>query len=142
MINKYLLQKIKDRSTETGGIAIRILIVLMTLMVIGGVIIITLIKNKEEQQINHRKVVAISEYGLLMALEKLHKNPSWDGAVNKTSYDGGWYEVKTKRSLNADTVLLTVTSNGHLKFATDKKICVLSLSVINGDSVWVWHSMQ
>ncbi len=141
MISKHLLQKAKDYSIETGGFAIRILIVLMTLMVVGGIIILTLTKNREEQQVNHRKAMAISEYGLLKALEKLHENPSCNCEVNKTFYDGGWYKVSTRRTLNADMVLLTITSEGHLKYTSDKKICVLSLSVIDGDSLWVRHSM-
>ena len=127
---------------QTGNIAIRILIVLITLLLIAGTIVFTLSQSKENQQIYHRKVMAISEYGLLMALEKLHEEPSWKGNIERTPYDGGWYKIKTMRAMNADTLFVTIECEGHLKSAFDCKRCVLTLSVIDGDSIWVRRSIQ
>jgi hypothetical protein len=137
-----LNQKLFGIYTQHGGIALRILIALITLIIIAGVIVFTLSTDQEKQQLYHRKVVAISEYGLQEALQKLHDQPSWRGNIEKTSYDGGWYRVKIKRSVNADTLFLTISSESHLKSAYDSKKCILSLSVVNGDSLWIRRSMQ
>ena len=128
--------------TQHGGVALRILIALITLIIIAGVIVITLSRDQEKQQVNHRKVVAICEYGLQNALQKLHDEPSWRGGIEKTSYDGGWYKVNIKRNVNADTLYLLITAESHLKDASDSKKCILSLSVVNGDSLWLRRSMQ
>lgn len=128
--------------TQHGGIAVRILIALITLIIIAGVIVFTLSKDQEKQQRYHRKVVAISEYGLQDALQKLHDHPSWSGSIEKTSYDGGWYKVRVKRSVNEDTLFLTILSESHLKSVSDSKKCILSLSVVDGDSLWIRRSMQ
>jgi hypothetical protein len=137
-----LNQKLFGVYTQHGGIGVRILIALITLIIIAGVIVFTLSKDQEKQQLYHRKVVAISEYGLQEALQNLHDQPSWRGCIEKTSYDGGWYRVKIKRSVNADTLFLTISSEGHLKSVYDSKKCILSLSVVDGDSVWIRRSMQ
>ena len=138
LLNKILF----GVDTQNGGVALRILIALITLIIIAGVIVITLSRDQEKQQLYHRKVVAISEYGLQNALQKLHDQPSWRGGIEKTSYDGGWYKVNIKRNVNADTLYLLITSESHLKYASDSKKCILSLSVVNGDSLWLRRSMQ
>lgn len=74
-----LNRKLFGMYTQHGGIGVRILIALSTLIIIAGGIVITLSKDQEKQQSYHRKVVAISEYGLQEALQRLHDQPSWRG---------------------------------------------------------------
>jgi len=130
------------KNNQWGGIGIRILIVFISLIVIGGAIVIILTNNQAKQQIYYRKVNLISEYGLMIALQKLHQYPSWYGNINKTMYEDGWYRVKMKKQKNADTLFLVLSSEGHFKSASDTKQCILSLSIINGDSLWNRRSMQ
>lgn len=136
------MNQIINKNQQSGGIVIRILIAIATLLIIGGTIVYILSRGQERQQIYHRKAMAISEYGLQQALQRLHNEPSWSGAIGKTPYDGGWYKVELQREMNADTLFLTIASEGHLKSASDNKKCVLNLVVTHGDSTWVRRSMQ
>jgi len=127
---------------QQGSAAIQVIMALLTLIVIAGGIIFVLSKDREKQQVYHRKVISISEYGLQDALQKLQSNPSWNGSPEKTACDDGWYKVKIRRNTKADTLILTVVSEGHYKSVSDSKTCVLSRTVVNGDSVWIRRSMQ
>jgi hypothetical protein len=134
--------KYRQYCNQFGGAALQIIMALITLIIIAGAIFFLLSKDREKQQVYHRKVIAISEYGLQDALQKLHDNPSWSGTSEKSSYDDGWYKIGVRRTMNADTLLLTIVSEGHFKSVSDSKTCILGLHVVNGDSTWIRRSMQ
>lgn len=136
------MDQMTNTNQQSGGIVLRILIAVATLLIIGGTIVVILSRDQEKQQTYHRKAMAISEYGLQQALQRLYDEPSWSGTIAKTPYNGGWYKVELQREKIADTLFLTIISEGHLKSASDKKKCVLNLEVGQGDSVWVRRSMQ
>lgn len=136
---KLIFEQIRHRQ---GGIILQLILTIVTLVLIGGTMFFLLSEDREKQQIYHRKAISISEYGLQDALQSLHDNPSWNGKNGKTECDDGWYRVKIRRTMKADTLLLSIISEGHYKSVTDSKTCILGLTVANGDSVWTRRSMQ
>ena len=129
-------------SSERGGILLRVLIAVITLVIIGAAIFVVLHKYQQKQEVYHRKATAISEYGLLVALQKIQNEPSWSGDFGKTAYDDGWYRVETSQYLSSDTLFLTIKSFGHMNSVLDTRECKLRLQSSDGDSVWVRYSMH
>ncbi len=123
-----------------GGVAVQILLAVVTLGIIAGIMVFTLLKEREKQQVYHRKVIAIAEYGLMEALQKINGDPSWTGSGQKTDYDDGWYRIKVRPYTKSDTSFISIVSEGHIQSITDSQKCVLYRSVVNGDSVWVRKS--
>ncbi len=128
--------------SELGGMLIRTIIVIISLFIVGGAIYIVLINFGTDQQINHRKALAISEYGLMEALQKVQSDPSATEGIPKTSYDKGWYAVSLHRYVQNDTVFLTVSSEGHAGPVTERRECILRLEASGADTSWVRESLH
>jgi hypothetical protein len=120
-----------------GGVAVQILLVVVTLGIIAGIMVATLLREREKQQVYHRKVIAIAEYGLMEALQKINENPSWTGSDNKTEYDDGWYRVKVRSYTKSDTSFISIVSFAQVKSTSDSQKCILFRNVVDGDSVWI-----
>jgi hypothetical protein len=121
---------------SNGGVGIRIVWILLSLMIIT-LAIIFLISNQQKDQARYsRKAMEISEYGLMCVLETLGKKPSWSDGFLKIPYDDGWYSAKLNRRMKGDTLFCTVEAIGHIGTVTKKSGCRLRLSIVNGDSVW------
>lgn len=131
----------KSIKTQFGGVKIRVLVATMTLLIIGGIMFGLLQSSSQEQQISQRKALAISEYGLLTALQKIGEQPSWNSGFSKVAYEDGWYEVRIENMVENDTVLLKIVSIGHYESVAETRQCVLRLNISGGDSIWVRHSM-
>ena len=129
-------------TSETGGVILRIVIALMTLIVIGGAIYGVLYSRLQDQQTYHRKALEVSEYGLMLALEQLHNEPSWRAGFEKTPYDEGWYKVTVKEREENGKILLEITSLGTMRSSTNTKVCVLSREKSAPDSSWVRESLH
>ncbi len=127
---------------EQGGIRLRVLIVLLTLCIVGATIYQLLHTLGQNQQTNHRKALAISEYGLMMALQQEPAGATPPRAIPKTAYDEGWYRVTTRQDTRDDTLFCTVTSIGKFGSATEQRECILRLTVEGPDSTWVRESMH
>jgi hypothetical protein len=127
---------------ENGGIRLRVLIVLATLCIVGGTIYQLLHTLGQNQQTNHRKALAISEYGLMVALQQEPTGATPPNAIPKTPYDEGWYRVTTRQQTRGDTLFCTVTSIGNFGSATERRECILRLTVEDTDSTWVRESMH
>lgn len=130
------------RARESGGVGIRIALAAITLVIIGAAIAFFLNNYQEGLKENHRKAARISEYGLQSALEHLSAEPSWTKGFDRVPYDGGYYTVSLEKSFHRDSALLTVTSRGYLKNASDSRECVLGLSVHDNDSIWVQRNLH
>ena len=128
--------------TQSGGVRFRVLIVLVTLCVVGFAIYQLLHTLGQNQQTNHRKALAISEYGLMMALQQVPTGSAPPPDIARTEYDDGWYQVKTDKHLRDDTLFCTVTSIGHFGSATEQRECILRLEVTGADSLWVRESIR
>lgn len=131
----------KSTIAQRGGVIIRVLVASATLMFIGGAIFGLLHTYGQKQQVYHRKALAISEYGLLTALQKIGEQPSWTSGFSKVSYEDGWYGVKIEHMFEKDTLLMKVVSTGHYGPVSDSRQCVLKLETSGNDSIWVRHSM-
>jgi hypothetical protein len=125
-----------------GGVGIRILWILATLVVVAAAIFWFLDKGQENQEILNRKAVEIGEYGLLMALDRLKDSPSWCEGLPRTEYENGWYSVSVRRQEGKDTTILIVEAVGHAGQVARKQGCVLRLEAKNSDSVWVRQSIK
>jgi hypothetical protein len=131
-----------SRSSQQGGVGIRVVFALITLCVIGAAIGYFLYDSQQQLKENYRKAGRISEYGLQTALEEINAHPSWKTGYEKIPYDDGWYSVMLRAQTRNDTALLNVTSEGHIGNASDARECLLALTIENGDSIWIQRSMH
>jgi hypothetical protein len=129
-------------ASSRGGVGIRLLFVAITLILIGVSIGYFLFDSQQRLKDNHRKAGRISEYGLQSALEEITMHPSWRQGFEKTPYDGGWYTVQLKESRVNDTLVLAVVAESHLDNASDRRECLLALSINGSDSTWVQRSLH
>jgi hypothetical protein len=130
------------RSMQRGGVGIRVIFAIATLVVIGAAIGFFLYDSQQQLKENHRKAGRISEYGLQTALEEVISHPSWRNGFEKEPYDDGWYSVSLRTQTRNDSIFLNIVSEGHIKNAADTRECLLALTVENGDSIWVQQSMH
>jgi len=120
-----------------GGVGIRVLWICLSLGVIAGAVVWLLNSQQKNEERYSRKAMEISEYGLLRVMEKLGEKPSWNSGFSKTAYEGGWYSAKVYPRVKGDTVMLAVESVGRIGAVSKKQECLLVLSHVNGDSVWI-----
>ena len=125
-----------------GGMVIRSVMVLLSFTMVGSIIYVILQKHQHNQQIYHRKALAIAEYGLFQALQKVHTDPSWTSGFHRTTYNDGWYRVGIQPASRDDTLFLTVRSEGHMGSASSTKECILFLRANNNDSLWVRYAIR
>jgi hypothetical protein len=124
-------------SPSYGGIGSRMFLILLSLFIIAAAIIVLLANQQKNEEKYSRKAMEITEYGMLCILETLGKKPSWVDGFPKTSYEKGWYSAKISRHSKGDTVFCTVETIGHIGNISKKQECLLRLSIVNGDSVWI-----
>ncbi|MCU0609871.1 MAG: hypothetical protein MUF22_08920 [Chitinispirillaceae bacterium] len=100
-------------SSQRGGVGVRVMWVMATLLVMSVLIWFVLEEYPQRQQENNRKAETISLYGMQTALEQLGADPEWDKGFEKVPYDAGWYSVSLHRTTDNGKVLLTIKSEGH-----------------------------
>ncbi|MBN1308346.1 MAG: hypothetical protein JXA18_10545 [Chitinispirillaceae bacterium] len=127
---------------ERGGVRLRAVIVLVTLCIVGGTIYGLLRQFGQNQQINHRKALKISEYGLMVALQKIHDGPLATDGIPRTGFEEGWYRISFNRYVRNDTVFLAVVSEGHAGSVMEKRECILRQNILGPDTLWVRESMR
>lgn len=125
-----------------GGIGLRVCIVLVTLCIVGLAIYQLLHTLGQNQETDHRKALAISEYGLMVALQQIPDGATPPPAVPRTEYDEGWYKVTTSQQQRGDSLFCIITSFGHFGSATERRECILRLATTSSDSNWVRESMH
>ena len=127
---------------EPGGVGIRVVWILASLLLIAGAVVWLANNQQKNEERSGRKALEISEFGLMACLQNLGEKPSWTGETPKTPYDDGWYCVKASRYASGDTVMLRVESVGHFGPISKKQHCALRLSIVNKDSVWARVGVQ
>lgn len=133
----------KDRAGNcSGGVILRSVIAVVTLAVIGTAIIFILKNYGQKQDVLHRKAIAISEYGLLVALQKIRVSPDESVVLEKTVYDDGWFRVQQKKYEKRDTLFLRIVAEGHAGSVVERRECVLSLDKTAANTRWVRQSMR
>jgi hypothetical protein len=128
--------------SSRGGVAVRVLVVVFTLTILGGAIYLLLRQVDQKQQVDQRNALAISEYGLMAALQQLHENPSKTADIPKTPYNEGWYSVTMRTHSLGDTLFLTLSSRGKSGTVTERREYTLRRAITESDTVWVRERMQ
>jgi hypothetical protein len=124
-----------------GGISTRILLVIFTLAILASSVYFLLEKQRKTYEINHRKAVELCEYGFQQFMEKLIEKLNNDTSItgiNRTDYNGGWYEVNVSGDRKGNKLFLTITSIGNkgTQSTIKKEVISLKRTVSNGDSLW------
>jgi hypothetical protein len=120
-----------------GGIAMRIVLIVISIAVIAGVVAGLLNILQKNQERDSRKAVEISDCGLMSVMERLGTRPSMVSDIPETPCENGWYSARFIRNVNLDTVYLSVEVTGHAGNISKKQTYNLRLSVVDGDSSWV-----
>lgn len=126
---------------QSGGIIIRSIIIILTLCVVGFSIYTLLHNFGQNQQVAYRKALAISEYGLMVALQNLPLSPAEIRNVKKTTYEQGWYKVTFNTFSRNDTTFCTISSIGHFGTVKEKRSCLVRLNTSSGDTTWIRERM-
>ena len=126
---------------EKGGILLRSIIVVATLIIIGFTIYTFLRNIGQDQEVAHRKALAIAEYGLMVVLQQFQGDSTVISDIPKTHYDDGWYKVSVKKSYRNDTMFCTITAQGCVGSATEKRTCLLRLDISGTAPQWVREQM-
>jgi hypothetical protein len=87
---------------------------------------------------NNNKASRISEYGLIHALDSLVNSPSWQGPINKTECENGWYQATVS---NNSLSQLLVIAEGHYGTSIKRIKCYLKLTLSGKDTVWVQQNL-
>lgn len=129
-------------SNEQGGVILRSVIIIFTLLIVGVTIFSLLKSYSRNQETYHRRALAISEYGLMVALQKLQDDPLNPSEIPKTKYNKGWYKVFISKQLRNNTTFYTVISYGRAGSVTEKRECVLRLDSSGGEPLLIRERMQ
>jgi hypothetical protein len=129
-------------TSQGGGVLLRAVIVFVTLCIVGGAIYILLHQIGQKQQIYHRKALAICEYGLMVALQRVQTGPFVPGDIPKTEYNEGWYTVSFDRHVQHDTVFLAIRAEGRVGAAAERRECILRQDIRGQDTSWIRESMH
>ena len=142
MIKQFVCPRKPLLITQDGGVLLRTAIVIMTLCIVGGAIYMLLHQIGQKQQIDHRKALAICEYGLMVALQKVQTGPYVPGDIPKTEYNEGWYTVSFNKNVQHDTVFLAIRAEGRAGTAAERRECILRQDIRGQDTSWIRESMH
>ncbi len=132
----------KASGSQNGGIIFRIVIAFTTLFLIG-VVIYSLVQNYQQNgQEYHRKAIELSEYGMLLTLQKINEEPSWRSGFKKTNYENGTFTVDMRPRLQDNTLFMTIVSRGQINSVIEERQIVLKLQITADDSSWIPEEMH
>lgn len=131
-----------DRGRQRGGFAVRLAGVLVTLAILIAVVVFLVPTFQNSQQTHRREALQCGEQGLLEALQRLEREPSWREGFRRSAVEGGFFEVSLTPGDSAGVPQLTVVSEGQSGTARRRQVCVLRLMIDKGDSVWVQQSVR
>ncbi len=144
MIIKRMKKSDEQNATylQQGGVIFRVIVAFTTLIAIGA-LIYSLIQNYQQNgQEHHRKAIELSEYGMLLTLQKINEKPSWQEGYKKTSYESGFYSVELRPYLQDQALFMTIISRGYMNTVTEERQIVLRLQIEGTDSTWVPEQMR
>lgn len=127
---------------QHGGIVFRVIIAFTTLLLIGAALYSIIMNYQENGQEYHRKAIEISEYGMLLSLQKINEKPSWRDGFKKTEYENGFFTVELHPHYHGQTLYMTIISRGELKSVVEERQIQLMLQVTGADSSWVPQTMN
>jgi hypothetical protein len=115
--NSHHLRRIAGAGFIPGAV-----VMAATALVIALLVSAALQKFPVRQQEYHRKAERIAEYGLQTALQNLRDDSSAPG-IGRTDCDGGWYIVRSVRTVRRDTDCVEFTAEGHLASVVEGRSC-------------------
>lgn len=128
--------------SQNGGIAFRIIVAFTTLFLIGVVLYSLIQDYQQDGQENHRKAIELSEYGMLLTLQKINDDPSWQEGFKKTDYENGSFSVEMRPHLQDNTFFMTIISKGQINSVVEERQIVLKLQITADDSSWIPEDMR
>lgn len=132
----------KANYLQQGGVIFRIMAAFTTLIIIGALIYSLSQDYQQNGQEYHRKAIELSEYGMLLTLQKINEKPSWREGYKKTSYESGFFSVELRPCLQDQTLYMTIVSRGYMNSVTEERQIVLMLQVEGKDSTWIPQQMR
>lgn len=139
---RNMLNHLRQLDNNNGKILLRIIIVVMTLLFVG-IALFGLLKNiGQKQQVLHRKALAVSEYGLMKALQKVESGIFEFNDIPKSECEEGWYSVSFKKYEKNDTVYLNIIAKGEVGSTFETRECTLKLVNYEKKPVWEQHQMR
>lgn len=132
----------KDKYLQQGGVIFRIMAAFTTLIIIGALIYSLIQDYQQNGQEYHRKAIELSEYGMLLTLQKINEKPSWREGYKKTCYESGFFSVELRPNLQNQTLYMTIISRGYMNSVTEERQIVLMLQVEGTDSTWIPQQMR
>ncbi len=132
----------KANYLQHGGVIFRIIAAFTTLIIIGALIYSLIQDYQQNGQEYHRKAIELSEYGMLLTLQKINEKPSWREGYKKTSYENGFFSVELRPYLQDQTLYMTIVSRGYMNSVTEERQIVLMLQVEGKDSTWIPQQMR
>jgi len=126
---------------DTGGVPFRILLVILTLIIVGGSLYVLLESQKKRNKIDHRKATELCDYGLQLFMEQILEKLNTEGdieGIQKTDYDNGWYKVAVETSRSDTVLILTIKSEGGSgkQIVEREQKITLYRSMENGNAQW------
>lgn len=138
MIN-ILVEFKRTLGNENGKMIIRLVIVIITLLFVGIAIFGILSNLGQKQQVFHRKALAVSEYGLMKALQKVKTGKFDFDDIPQTECDEGWYSVSFNKYEKKDSIFLHIISKGQVGSISEKRECTLRLITIDPEPIWAQY---
>ena len=131
------VKNMKDVARIGGGVLLRVVVAGATLLLIAATVVIVLKGFRNREEINLRKAMAISEYGLFQAMQKLGEQPSWRDGFKKKEYEQGWYTVELVPENAGDTLFLSVVSKGYSGSVHNERVFRLKATISGSDTTWI-----
>ena len=132
----------KQYKSCMGGVALRVIVCVVSLILAGTAIVVTLRSFENKKAEDYREAKRISEYGLLAAIDMLHQERDWSEGFSNEPYEGGSYDVELERQTRDGAVFLKIKSTGTMGSVTQTTELTLMLEMTETDSVWVPEGMR
>jgi len=130
-----------DARGVSGGVAWRLVLCAVSLLVLGGAIVALMSTFKERKAEDYRKALSKCDSGLQEAFIKLNASPPGEdpaGFEGEPDEDGANFKVEFKRENRSDTLFLKVVSTGTSGSVKQVQEYTLRLEVSEeNDSMWV-----
>jgi hypothetical protein len=109
-----MYMRYKNNRAVYGGVVLRVIICVASLLVLGVAIAVTLKTFAARKADDYRKAETLQAYGFQMALEKLGESRDWNTGFTDDPYgDGGSFTVEFAREERGGVTYVKITSIGR-----------------------------
>ncbi|MDR2578514.1 MAG: hypothetical protein LBC70_06875 [Chitinispirillales bacterium] len=101
------------KNGRSGGVAFRVIICAVSLILLGGAIFVLLKTFQTGKEDDHRRALQLSEYGLQEAFKRLAESQEWSTEFSDKPFDDdGNFTVSFTREVRNDTLHISIISTG------------------------------